>query len=61
MLAAFRKQQWDGAQNLIARCRKIADEFDVAGLYEMYEERIATYRAEPPGLDWDGVYEAESK
>ncbi len=61
MLARFRKQQWDEAQNLIARCRKIADEFDVAGLYEMYEERIATYRAEPPGADWDGVYEAESK
>ena len=59
MLASFRKQQWDEALDLIARCRKIADGFDVAGLYDMYEERIATYRAEPPGPDWDGVYEAE--
>ena len=57
----FRKQQWDEALDLIERCRKIADGFDVAGLYEMYEERIATYRAEPPAADWDGVYEAESK
>ena len=61
MLASFRKQQWDEALELIGRCRKAADGFDVAGLYDMYEERIATYRAEPPGPDWDGVYEAESK
>ena len=38
-----------------------ANGFDVAGLYDMYEERIAAYRADPPGPDWDGVYEAESK
>ncbi|HJY16588.1 MAG TPA: adenylate/guanylate cyclase domain-containing protein [Xanthobacteraceae bacterium] len=61
MLASFRKQQWDEAIDLIARCRKATDGFEVAGLYDMYEERIATYRAEPPGPDWDGVYEAESK
>jgi len=35
--------------------------FDVAGLYDMYVERIAAYRADPPGADWNGVYEAESK
>jgi len=27
----------------------------------MYVERIAAYRADPPGADWNGVYEAESK
>jgi adenylate cyclase len=61
MLARFRKQDWDAALNLIDRCRKIANGFDVAGLYDMYVERIETYRAEPPGADWDGVYEADSK
>ena len=30
-------------------------------LYEMYLERIAAYRADPPPPDWTGVYEAESK
>src|ERR1700728_163923 len=59
MLASFRRQDWDAALNLIDRCRKIANGFDVAGLYDMYVERIETYRAEPPGPDWDGVYEAE--
>src|SRR6185312_7212557 len=41
--------------------RKLANGFDVAGLYDMYVERIAAYRADPPGADWNGVYEAESK
>jgi adenylate cyclase len=61
MLARYRKQDWDVALDLINRCRKLANGFEVAGLYDMYEERIAAYRADPPGADWDGVYEAESK
>jgi len=60
-LASYRKQKWDEALALIDRCRKVADGFDVAGLYEMYVERIEAYRADPPRPDWDGVYEAESK
>jgi len=61
MLAAYRKQQWDDALELIERCRKAANGIDVSGLYDMYVERIATYRADPPPADWDGVYEADSK
>jgi adenylate cyclase len=57
MLAAYRKQQWDEAERLIDRCRKLAGGFGVDG----YKERIAVYRAEPPPADWTGVYEAESK
>jgi adenylate cyclase len=61
MLTRFRKQEWDGALDLIERCRKAAEVFGVAGLYDMYVERIDAYRADPPGPDWVGVYEAESK
>jgi len=61
MLGRFRKQQWDDAIDLIARCRKFANGFDLSGLYDMYEERIELYRAQPPAPDWDGVYEAETK
>jgi adenylate cyclase len=61
MLARYRKQDWDVALDLIDRCRKAANGIEVAGLYDMYEERIAAYRADPPGPGWDGVYEAESK
>src|SRR4029077_8891184 len=61
MLGRFRKQQWGDAVDLIARCRKFANGFDLSGLYDMYEERIELYRAQPPGPEWDGVYEAETK
>jgi adenylate cyclase len=61
MLGRFRKQQWDDAIDLIARCRKFANGFDLSGLYDMYEDRIELYRAQPPEPDWDGVYEAETK
>jgi adenylate cyclase len=61
MLAAYRRQGWDDAERLIERCRKLSGSFGADGLYEMYMERIAVYRAEPPPPDWAGVYEAESK
>jgi len=61
MLAAYRRQQWDEAESLIEGCRKLANGFAVSGLYDMYVERIAAYRAAPPAADWTGIYEAESK
>jgi adenylate cyclase len=61
MLKSFRTQQWDEAAGLIARCRKVANGFDLSGLYDMYDERIELYRSHPPGPGWDGVYEAETK
>jgi len=61
MLAAFRRQQWGEATELIERCRKAAAGFEVDGLYDMYVGRVATYRAAPPPSDWDGIYEADTK
>ncbi len=61
MLACYRRQQWDATTTLIDRCRKLANAFGVDGLYDMYVERIAAYRADPPPPDWNGVYEAETK
>ncbi len=60
-LAFYRKQDWDAALALIARCRDAAGGFDAAGLYEMFQERIEKFRIDPPPPDWGGVYEAESK
>ncbi|NRR29486.1 adenylate/guanylate cyclase domain-containing protein [Oxalobacteraceae bacterium] len=51
-LAAVRAQRWDQAQALIDVLRAAAPE---RGLYALYSERIAYYRAHPPGADWDGV------
>ena len=60
-LGCYRKQDWDAAMALIARCRDAAGGFDAAGLYEMFQERIEKFRLDPPPPDWGGVYEAESK
>src|SRR5580692_5516157 len=35
-LGCYRKQDWDAAMALIARCRDAAGGFDAAGLYEMF-------------------------
>jgi adenylate cyclase len=61
MLASYRQQDWDKALDFISRCRPPADNFNVAGLYDMYVERIEVYRADPPPADWGGIYEAETK
>jgi adenylate cyclase len=59
MLAAYRGQNWKEAGALLKECRTMA--FALKTLYDLYEERIKTYEAEPPGKDWDGTYTATSK
>ena len=50
--ALVRAQQWDVAEQAIAELHAAwPDEL----LYLLYLERIAHYRAHPPGADWDGV------
>jgi adenylate cyclase len=69
MITAYRGQQWDQATDLIVTCRDLAKQTNgeahgLAGLnvlYDLYDERIAAYRADPPGADWDGVFVATSK
>jgi adenylate cyclase len=59
MLAAYRAQDWDTARAALAECRG----YDPAltGFYELYEERIGFFCSNPPGVDWDGVFVAETK
>ncbi len=59
MLAAYRAQDWAEARALLARCR--AHDAELELLYDLYEERIDIYEADPPGPDWDGVFVATSK
>ena len=60
MLAAYRRQDWADARRFVAECRPVAAS-GLAALYDLYETRIATYEADPPGADWDGVFVATSK
>ncbi len=57
-LNAYREQNWDQADALLLNLRRLAPE---AGLYEVYAERVAHYRREPPGANWDGVWKFETK
>ncbi|WP_093555848.1 CHASE2 domain-containing protein [Pseudoduganella namucuonensis] len=56
-LALLRGQQWDQAQAAI----DALDAQHPRGLYKLYTERVAHYRAHPPGPDWDGVTTFETK
>ena len=61
MLAAYRAQDWETARRLMAGLRDDDGGFDLAHLYDLYEERIAEYLVSPPPTDWDGVFTATSK
>ena len=61
LLDNYRGQDWAQAREKIAACRQLMDGFELGGLYDVFAERIDEYEANPPGSDWDGVYEATSK
>jgi adenylate cyclase len=61
MMACYRSQDWAGARAALEACLPLAPQFNLEGLYEVYEERIAGMEAEPPGAEWDGVYVAKTK
>ena len=60
LITSYRAQEWDKTLALIAQARPLG-EGKLNTLYELYEERVAYYRENPPGADWDGVYVATSK
>ena len=61
MIASYRARDWDGAERALTAAQEPAQAFGMGGLYELYAERIAAFRAEPPPPDWTGVYVALSK
>ena len=40
---------------------ELSGENELAGLYELFRERIAEMQIEPPPPDWDGVFVATEK
>ncbi len=61
MLAAYRAQDWAAAKARLQAARGLIGDFNLAPFYDVYEERIAQYEADPPGAEWDGVFVATSK
>lgn len=57
-LALVRAQQWDEAEGQLLQLQRARPD---DRLYDLYLQRIAHYRAHPPGTDWDGVTTFETK
>ncbi|WP_348673962.1 CHASE2 domain-containing protein [uncultured Abyssibacter sp.] len=57
-LRLFRSQAWDQAEAEFFGLQQSGRPLPV---YALYQERIAHYRANPPGEGWDGVYTHTSK
>ncbi len=58
-LELYFHQQWDEAE---ARFKKLSQEHPASKeLYEVYLERIAFMRTNPPGPDWDGAFVSHEK
>jgi adenylate cyclase len=57
-LARVRARDWDGAQAAVAVLHAAHPQ---RALYALYLERIARWRAQPPGADWDGVTTFDTK
>ena len=56
-LRAYRAQDWDKAEVALLNLSRLSPH----KLYEVYAERVAHYRKEPPGSDWDGAWTFDTK
>ena len=57
-LRTYRSQNWDAAEVTLLNLSRTHQRY----LYEkVYVERIAYYRKEPPGEDWDGSWKFDTK
>ncbi|MGC6476202.1 MAG: CHASE2 domain-containing protein [Parvibaculales bacterium] len=62
MLLAFRAQDWSAALTLIKQLEKEKiNGVELQAFYELYKQRINTYKTTPPPIDWNGVYLAQAK
>ncbi|GAB6844662.1 adenylate cyclase [Methylorubrum rhodinum] len=61
LLAAYRRRDWATARGRLAACRSEGAAFGLAGLYDLYLERVSAYESVPPPADWLGVHVALTK
>ena len=61
MIKNYRAQNWEKAKACLQDGRDNIKDFRIAGLFDLYVERIAEYEEEPPAADWDGVFIATTK
>ena len=52
-LREYRTQHWDQAETLF---KQMQQQYGEKPLYQIYLDRLAYFRKNPPGADWDGVF-----
>jgi adenylate cyclase len=57
-LALVRARQWEAAQAALAL---LAEAHPARGLYQLYLARLAQWRIDPPGPQWDGATNFDTK
>jgi len=57
-LTAYRERDWDDAEAKFQECLKLVPE---DGPSQLFEQRVAFLRANPPAADWQGVWHATEK
>ncbi|MGK0298132.1 MAG: adenylate cyclase [Gammaproteobacteria bacterium] len=57
-LQHYRQQDWDTAEAIL---QQLIQEYPERLLYTIYTQRIADYRLDPPGEEWDGVFTHKTK
>jgi len=61
LLAAYRAQDWIKAATVLQNGEGHYFDYGLAGLHALFAARIAALQLDPPGSDWDGVYQASAK
>jgi adenylate cyclase len=61
MLARYRGRDWKGALEIAIRCCMADDTLGLKCFFELYQERIRNFQANPPPADWNGVFALQSK
>jgi adenylate cyclase len=61
MLALYRNQDWDGAENAAQRAKQAEETFGLIPVFDLYQSRIEAFRIAPPPATWDGVFAYEEK
>ena len=54
----YRKQDWDLAELQLVNLQRMSPD---TALYRIYAERVAYFRKNPPGDEWDGVFVFQTK
>jgi adenylate cyclase len=57
-MKAYYQQHWEPAQNYFRQAQALAPG---RKLYQVYQDRIAEFKNNPPGADWDGVFTYTTK